>query len=861
MMGQYFEIKRKYEDCLLFFRLGDFYEMFYDDARIASKALDIALTARKCGNDERAPMCGVPFHSAESYIARLLEQGFKIAICEQMEDPKLTKNLVKREVVRVITPGTVIDSNMLDAGTNNYIMAVYHDRQKIGLACADVTTGEFLTAEFPLGDENKLPDALSRFNPSEIIINAEFTGKEFMSGTTAVKASLYAPWYFEHKTAHRKLCGHFKTFNLEGFGLEGNTAAVCAAGALLEYLTDTQKNSLAHISSIKNYTNEKFMTLDASSRRNLELTETLRGKNKRGSLLWTIDLTRTAMGARLIRKWIHEPLLDAGDIMKRLDAAEEWKDAEPAREELRELLGTVYDIERLMGKVIYGAANGRDMSALKRSFANLSDIKKLLGNLKAELNVEMHSALDPLEDLYALIDSALRDDPPVTLKDGGLIKDGYSAELDRLRSVKANGEQWMLEMETKEREATGIKNLKIRYSKVFGYCIEVTNSYLNIVPDRYIRRQTLSNCERFATMELKAMEDEILGAEEKQVALEYKLFTDMRDKVAAAIERVQLTAMTVAALDALQSFAEAADRNNYVKPVITAGGVIDIRGGRHPVVEKTIGAGTSDGEAFIPNDTLMDTRERRLAIITGPNMAGKSTFMRQTALIVLMAQAGSFVPADYAEIGIVDRIFTRVGASDDLATGQSTFMVEMSEVANILNNATLNSLVILDEIGRGTSTYDGLSIAWAVLEYLASEIGAKTLFATHYHELTELEGRVEGVVNYSVTVMEQSEDIIFLRKIARGGAGSSYGIHVAKLAGLPGKVLDRSNEILDALGQSGAAKDVPSGETRRGRRETYKSEGQRAVIEELLNINIDALAPREALSKLYELQVEVKRRR
>ncbi|MDR2903015.1 MAG: DNA mismatch repair protein MutS, partial [Clostridiales bacterium] len=777
MMEQYFQVKNEYQHCLVFFRLGDFYELFFDDALTASKELDIVLTGRDCGQAERAPMCGVPYHSAEGYIARLVEKGYKVAICEQLEDPKTTKTIVKRDVVRVITPGTVLDANMLDIGKNNYICSLYEDKDGFGLAFADVTTGDFFCVPVKKKDEMKLVDEIAKYAPAEIIANSNFSGKPALESLLKLKISLYEAWAYDKNAAEIKLLNHFRVLNLHGFGLENEKQCICAAGALLQYLYETQKNSLAHIHTIKKYTREHYMIIDASSRRNLELTETMREKSKKGSLLWVLDKTKTPMGARLLRQWIEQPLTDSGKINARLDAVGEFLGDPLFREELKELLNTVHDIERIMGRIIYASANGRDFVMLKNSLRHLPDIKNMLGNLKTERNLSLHNDLDVLADLYALIECAFVEEPPFSIREGGFISDGFDADLDRYREAKNKGTAWLLDMETKEKEATGIKNLKIRYNKVFGYYIEVTNSYKDQVPDRYVRRQTLSNCERYATEGLKEIEEAILGADEKITDLEYNLFMQIRSRVSEQIVRIQNTARVVAETDAFVSLAEAADANAYVKPSVGDHGIIDIKAGRHPVVEKMSGAA-----AFIANDTYLDENDDRLAIITGPNMAGKSTYMRQTALIVLMAQIGSFVPAASAEIGVTDRIFTRVGASDDLATGQSTFMVEMSEVANILNSATKHSLLILDEIGRGTSTFDGLSIAWSVLEYIADEniLGAKTLFATHYHELTELEGKVPGTKNYCVTVKEQGDDIIFLRKIVRGGADHSYGIEVAR---------------------------------------------------------------------------------
>lgn len=854
MMEQYLQIKEKYKYCLLFYRLGDFYELFFEDALIASRELEITLTGKDCGMEERAPMCGVPFHSADGYIAKLVEKGYKVAICEQVEDPKKAKGLVKRDVVRIITPGTVLDTNVLDEGRNNYIMCIYQCKKGFGIATCDVSTGEFVVTSAPADGENKVIDEIARFNPSELIANEDFTLADRIDNIFSLKTGRGEEKSFVFANADVCLCNHFRTINLAGFGLDNEPLCVSAAGALMSYLTDTQKNSLSHISSIKPYKSDRYMVLDISSRRNLELTASVRDKGRKGSLLWVLDKTKTAMGARLLRSWIEQPLIDTDEIKKRLDAVEVLKDQVFEREDLKELLNSIYDIERLMSKVIYQSANARDLVALRDSFKNIPHIKHLMENLGAEYTVYLSDRMDSLEDLYELIDKNIADEPPFSVREGGLIKEGAYEEIDRLRKAKNQGSDWLMELETKEKEETGIKKLRVRYNKVFGYYIEVTNGNLDMVPDRYIRKQTLVNCERFITPELKEIEDTIVEAESKLNDLEYELFASVRLKVADNIQRIQQTAAAIAACDVLQSLGEAAEKNGYVKPVVDESGEIDVKGGRHPVVEKVMGDGS-----FIPNDIYMNTGEDRLSVITGPNMAGKSTYMRQTALIVIMAQIGSFVPADSARIGITDRIFTRVGASDDLATGQSTFMVEMVEVANILNNASKNSLLILDEIGRGTSTFDGLSIAWAVLEYIALRIGARTLFATHYHELTELEGKVDGVKNYCVSVKEQGEDVIFLRKITRGGTDRSYGIHVAKLAGVPGVVTGRAEELLKVLsrynislgsGEETSKDDVvcnfdaPQGELMR----------LKELEEAVASLEVDSMSPLDALNKLYELK-------
>ena len=817
MMQQYFEIKEQYKHCLLFFRLGDFYEMFFEDAVIASKELEITLTGKDWGQEERAPMCGVPFHSADGYIARLVERGYKVAICEQVEDPKTAKGLVKRDVVRVITPGTVVDNTVLDETKNNYILSVFSSANGYGIAVCDVTTGEFQTTEFrSVQAAAKILDETARFSPAELVCNSEF---------------LSTPLAKEIE---------------ERFHL---------------YLNETQKNDLSHISALKYYTTGDFMLLDVSSRRNLELTETMREKNKKGSLLSVLDKTQTAMGARLLRKWVEQPLLSKEEINQRLDGVEELFQDLFLREEIKEILHSMYDFERIMSRVVYQNANARDLAALKNSVENLPLLKKILSRCKSPYLSTLHDRLDTLENIHALIAQSIVEDPPFSVREGGMIREGFNEELDTYTKAKENGTTWIHQLEEEEREMTGIKNLKVRYNKVFGYYIEVTKSNLELVPEGYIRKQTLANAERFITPELKELEELILGAEDKITTLEYDMFCEIRNAVAAEVERIQYCAYIVSVIDCLQSLAEVAQNRSYVKPLVDDGDVIEIKGGRHPVVEKMM-----DGQ-FIPNDTYLDREDTRLAIITGPNMAGKSTYMRQTALIVLMAQIGSFVPAEQAHIGIVDRIFTRVGASDDLSAGQSTFMVEMTEVANILHNATNKSLLILDEIGRGTSTFDGLSIAWAVLEYIADtkQIGAKTLFATHYHELSELEGKLSGVKNYCIAVQEQGEDIIFLRKIQRGGADHSYGVQVARLAGLPNKVIRRSGQILKQLNAADITKKAKqiAVESKEQQEETAQQMdmfhiAETQLADEISKLDVMAMTPIEALQTLFELQKKAK---
>jgi DNA mismatch repair protein MutS len=744
-------------------------------------------------------MCGVPAHALESYLTKLVEKGYKVAIAEQMESPKQTKTLVRRDVVRVVTPGTIIDSSALNSGKNNYIISVYQCKSGFGLAAADVTTGVFTAVAFNTDDHKQVLDEIARIVPREIIINEGFENIRDVTRVTMIRPQVYALSAFHTSNAFQKLTEHFHTLDLKGFGIEQNDLEVNAAGSLLIYLSETQKNSLSHIVSIKKYSTDKFLTLDFASRRNLELTDTIRGGNKKHTLLFVLDNTKTPLGARTLRQWITQPLRDAKEINRRLDAVETFVNNPFAREELRECLNTVHDMERVMSKIIYNTANGRDLFSLKASVKNLPKLKKLLAEFSSELINEIETFFDPLIDIFEMIDAAIIDEPPVSLKDGGFIKDGYDKNLDNLREAKSDGAKWLKDLEEKERVTTGIRKLKVVYSRVFGYAIEISNANNLPIPERYNRRQTLANCERYITDELKRIEDAIIGADEKITALEYELFCELRDRIASEVTRIQLTASMIAALDALQALGDKADKGGYVKPIVDEYDQIEIKNGRHPVVETVL-------NSFVPNDTLLDGADNAVSIITGPNMAGKSTYMRQIALIVLMAQAGSFVPAEHARIGVSDRIFTRVGASDDLASGQSTFMAEMSEVANILNNATGKSLLLLDEIGRGTSTYDGLSIAWAVLEYIAQNIGAKTLFATHYHELTELEGKLPGVKNYRAAIQERGEEIIFLRKIVPGGADNSYGIQVARLAGLPRGLLDRARVIMDELNNVDIAK-------------------------------------------------------
>ncbi|HEX3076402.1 MAG TPA: DNA mismatch repair protein MutS [Lachnospiraceae bacterium] len=821
MMQQYMEIKNQYKDCILFYRLGDFYEMFFDDAITCSKELEITLTGKNCGQEERAPMCGVPYHAVEGYLSKMISRGYKVAICEQVEDPKEAKGIVKRDVIRIVTPGTNLNTQALDETKNNYLCGIYYINQDIGVSFVDITTGDYFVTE--VDSNRKLLDEINKFLPTEIICNDAFLisgiDTQDLRNRLGISLSSLESWYFDDELCVRSLKEHFHVSSLDGLGLKDYNSGITAAGAVMKYLYETQKNSLSHLTTIQPYVTSKYMLLDSSTRRNLELTETLREKLKRGSLLWVLDKTKTAMGARLLRSYVEQPLIDIDMIRERLDCIEELNQSAITREEIREYLNPIYDLERLISKVSYKSANPRDLIAFRSSLTMLPHIKYLLQGLKGNLLTQIDNELDTLEDICSLIEDSITDEPPIAVKEGGIIKEGYSEEVDQLRRAKTEGKTWLADLESKEREQTGIKNLKIKFNKVFGYYLEVTNSYQGLVPDNWTRKQTLANAERYTTPELKELEDMILGAEDKLFNLEYNLFNEVRDKIAAEVKRIQLTAKAVAKIDVFASLAFIAERNSFVKPEMNQSGIIDIKNGRHPVVEKMI-----HNDLFVANDTFLDSKENRVSIITGPNMAGKSTYMRQAALIVLMAQVGSYVPADHARIGIVDRIFTRVGASDDLASGQSTFMVEMTEVANILRNATKNSLLVLDEIGRGTSTFDGLSIAWAVIEHISDRklLGAKTLFATHYHELTELEGKINGVNNYCIAVKEQGEDIVFLRKIVKGGADKSYGIQVAKLAGVPEPVLARAREIVTELSNNDITdkvKEMSSSMLRRQERE------------------------------------------
>lgn len=874
MMVHYCQTKCAYKDSILFYRLGDFYEMFFEDAKTVSRELELTLTGKDCGLSERAPMCGIPYHAAETYINRLIDKGYKVAICEQVEDPKTAKGIVKREVTRVVTPGTNLNMQELDEGKNNYLMAIVCVGDHFGVSTADITTGDCYVTE--IDEEQKLWDEINKFLPAEIICNDAFlvSGVDVDDLRNRLHISVFAleSWYFGDDLCKQTLLEHFKISSLEGLGLADYDSGVIAAGSLFRYLLDTQKNTMEHMNKIIPYTTDRYMVIDSSSRRNLELVETLREKQKRGSLLWVLDKTKTAMGARMLRNFVEQPLIDADAINERLDAVTELNMQAMLREEIREYLNPVYDLERLVSRISYRSANPRDLLAFKMSLEMIPHIKNLLANFTSPLLVRINEQMDGLEDLYTLLEASITEDPPLAVKEGGIIREGYNEQVDTYRNSKTQGKSWLAQLEAEEKEKTGIRNLKIKYNKVFGYYLEVTNSFKDLVPEYYTRKQTLTNAERYITPKLKELEDMILGAEDKLFALEYDLFCQVREELAAQIPRIQETAKAIAQLDVYASLSVVAQRNNYVRPTVNTKGVIDIKNGRHPVVEKMI-----NNDMFIANDTYLDNGSKRVSVITGPNMAGKSTYMRQTALIVLMAQIGSFVPAEKAKIGVVDRIFTRVGASDDLASGQSTFMVEMTEVANILRNATAKSLLILDEIGRGTSTFDGLSIAWAVIEHISNTklLGAKTLFATHYHELTELEGKIPGVNNYCIAVKERGDDIVFLRKIVKGGADKSYGIQVAKLAGVPDSVLDRAKELVDELVHTDITstfKDLAENSRKTKPKAVHYDEvdleqislfdtvQDQDIIEELKNLDITMLTPMDAMNTLYRLQNKLKNR-
>ncbi len=874
MMKKYLETKEQYKDCILFYRLGDFYEMFFEDAKIASRELELTLTGKDCGMPERAPMCGVPYHAVDTYLNKLVSKGYKVAICEQVEDPKLAKGLVKREVVRIVTPGTNLDTQALDASKNNYLMSVICMADHFGISVADITTGAFFVTE--VENLRRLMDEISRYEPAEIICNQAFevsgADLEDLRGRLGICLFTLDDWYFDDERCAACLKKHFSVSSLSGLGLDDYRIGTIAAGSLLQYLLETQKSDLSNMTQIHPYQTGKFMILDSSTRRNLELCETMREKQKRGSLLWVLDKTKTAMGARMLRSFIEQPLIDKDEIERRLSAIEELNSNAIVREEMREYLGPVYDLERLISRISYKSANPRDLIALGSSIEMVGPIRYILGSMESPLLCQLRDELDELSDIRDLIGRSIVDEPPLLIREGGFIRSGYNEEVDRLRRASTDGKSWLAQIEEREREKTGIKNLKIKFNKVFGYYLEVTNSYRDLVPDYFTRKQTLTGAERYITPELKELEDTILGAEDKLNTLEYDLFCEVRDIIGENIVRIQNTAKALAGLDVFASLAYVAERNNYVRPTINRKGTIDIKNGRHPVVERMMA-----NDMFIPNDTYLDNAKRRISIITGPNMAGKSTYMRQSALIVLMAQIGSFVPAEKARIGLCDRIFTRVGASDDLASGQSTFMVEMTEVANILRNATKDSLLILDEIGRGTSTYDGLSIAWAVVEHISNPrlLGAKTLFATHYHELTELEGKLDSVNNYCIAVKERGEDIVFLRKIVPGGADKSYGIQVARLAGVPQSVITRAMELSEELSQADVTTKV-SEETRQPSEKHVKVKkpddvdmdqlsffdtvSDEDVMKELQELDLGHMTPIDALNTLYKLQNKLKNR-
>ncbi len=879
MMAHYISMREKYEDCILFYRLGDFYEMFFDDAEKVSKELDIALTAKSCGLPEKAPMCGVPFHSVDIYLNQLVENGFKVAICEQLEDPKNAKGIVKRDVIRIVTPGTSIDVQSMDYSKNSFLMSIVYAGSRFGVSFADLTTGSFKVTE--CGSFNALMDEINKLMPKEIICNKDllmtgFNAPELRS-KLGIAVNLPDNRIFKDDNAKEALETHFKVKSLDGLGLADFPIGIMAAGAVLTYLKDTQKNGLDNILNIHPYVSTDYLLIDSASRRNLELTETLRDKRRKGSLLWVLDHTKTAMGGRKLRNYIEEPLISADDITARLDAVEELNSNIMDRDELREYLSPIYDLERLLCKVTYGSANPRDIIMLKTSFEMLTPVKNLIKNLDSPLMQKLYDMLDTLEDLKEEIEKAIVDDPPLAQKEGGIIKDGYDKTVDELRSIRKNGIKLLSEMEEREKEKTGIKNLRIKFNKVFGYSIEITNSYRDKVPSHYLRKQTLAGSERYTTDELKDLEGKLLNSGERLTELEYTLFDNLRKMVGKNVSRILITADTIAVIDVLQSLSYVSEHNGYCRPKINEKGYIHVKNGRHPVVEMMM----TGSDPYIPNDINLDKGKNLVSIITGPNMAGKSTYMRSCALITLMAHIGSFVPASSADISIVDRIFTRVGASDDLASGQSTFMVEMTEVANILRNATDKSLIILDEIGRGTSTFDGLSIAWAVVEYIAdkAKLGAKTLFATHYHELTELEGKIPGLINYCVAVKENGKDVVFLRKIIRGGADRSYGIHVARLAGVPDTVTDRADSIaadladnditfsLSAIADEGGARIIGSGrgvkrydEVDLNQMSLFDTLSDNDILKELRELDLSHMTPMDALNHLYKLQNDIKNR-
>ena len=873
MMQHYLQTKEEYKDCILFYRLGDFYEMFFDDAETAARELDLTLTGKNCGLDERAPMCGVPYHAVDAYLTKLVSKGYKVAICEQMEDPKQAKGIVRREVIRVVTPGTNTDMQSLDDGKNNFIFCVCYGQGLSGIAAADISTGEFYVTE--ADDPRKILDEIMKYAPAEIVCNEAFELSGLDLADLKNRLSIFVnpldAHFFDEDSAVALLLKHFHVASLIGVGLEDFAVGAVAAGALLRYLYDTQKNTLSNITKITPYVTGRYMLLDSFTRRNLELTETMREKQKKGSLLWVLDKTKTAMGARLLYRFLEQPLIHADEITRRQDAVEALCQNAVDRDELREYMTPIYDLERLMTKITYLSANPRDLIAFKNSLSMCAPLRQALTPLTGAALDEIREGLEDFDDLVSLLERGIEEEPPLTIREGGIIKSGFDSDIDRLREARTKGKTWLMQLEEEDRARTGIKNLKIKYNKVFGYYFDVTNSYKSLVPEDYIRKQTLTGSERYTTQKLKELEDTILNAEDKLNTLEYDKFCEIRDHIGAQVARIQRAAQAIATLDVFCSLSLVAERNRYVRPHLNDKGVIQITGGRHPVVEQML-----PGD-FVENDCCLDNKKKCIAIITGPNMAGKSTYMRQCALIVLMAQIGSFVPASAADLCVVDRIFTRVGASDDLGSGQSTFMVEMNEVANILRNATPRSLLILDEIGRGTSTFDGLSIAWAVIEHISNKkyLGAKTLFATHYHELTELEGKMSNVTNYCVAVKEKGDDIVFLRKIVRGGADRSYGIQVAKLAGLPDLVIDRAKEIARELSDNDITDKVQrievSGAAQGGRVKHYDevdlaqmslftNTSDEDVLRELKEIDITNLTPMDALNTLYKLQNQLKNR-
>ena len=859
MMKQYFEIKEKNKDSILFFRLGDFYEMFFDDAKLASRELDLTLTGRDCGQKERAPMCGVPFHSCESYIARLVQKGYKVAICEQTEDPAKAKGLVKRDIIRVITPGTVIESGMLDEGKNNFISSAFMANKKIGLSFCDISTGELFITEISGEDlQDQLQDQLISYNPKEILIGGEIvnfkTLPNFIKEKLSASVEMLTDDEFGYSICLDAMKKQFKENDVNS--IKDKKEMVSSVGALLSYLKVTQITGYERINTFEVYNENQYMNLDYNTRRNLELTRTMMNKEKRGSLIWLLDKTKTAMGKRLLRYWLEHPLLNIGTILNRQSAIADLVDDTVQRLEITESLIGIFDIERLMTKIVYGNANSRELRSLCGAFENLPQIKNLISKFDSSLMRKLTEDIDTLEDIHQLIDTAIEDEPPFSIREGGLIKEGYNEELDSVRSDMNNSTSLLAQIELEQKEKTGIPKLKVGYNRVFGYYIEVTNSYKDKVPEEYIRKQTLTNCERYITQELKDLEGRILGAKDRSFGMEYAIFDEIRKVVANNLDRIEKTAKAIATLDVLTSLANVASDNNYTRPEVNQSNKIILKDSRHPVVEALL-----SGAPFVPNDVTLDNDSNRVAIITGPNMAGKSTYMRQVALIVLMAQMGSFVPASYAEIGVVDSIFTRVGASDDLASGQSTFMVEMNEVANIVKKATKNSLLILDEIGRGTSTYDGMSIARAVLEFVADKkkLGAKALFATHYHELTVMENLLDGVKNYNIAVKKRGDDITFLRRIIPGGADDSYGIEVAKLAGLPDWIIKRAKEILKEL-TSGKTDDketfanISSHSSEEDMQLSLLDTASNAVTDKLKSVDVNTLTPIEAMNLLYELK-------